>query len=123
MPDGWEGAARSAGWAPPDEVWLKVWHARNLNGDSCRWCHARRLGPDVRPHRPSCRFYDGPVTHGFANGHLGTFDFWIYCTCGRNYPQHDAEGNEQDCPDRDLTWRHPKEPDLTAATQHQGGDA
>ena len=72
------------------------------------------LGREPRPHTPSCRFYDGPVAHGFANGHYGSLDYWINCTCGRSYPEHDMNGQKQECPDRGMTWRHPTEPDLTA---------
>lgn len=115
----WEAAARGAGWLPPDEVELKVWHARNLNRGSCRWCGSRRIpqpGQQQRPHKPYCRFYDGPVTHGFSTGHLGTFDYWINCTCGRSYPERGTDGNKQECPDRELTWRRPEAPDLLAPT-------
>lgn len=115
---GWASAARAAGWLPPGEIEFKVWRARNLNGDSCRWCGATRTpgvpGRPAQPHRPPCRFYDGPVSHAFKAGHFGTFGYWVYCTCGASYPEHDTEGNKQECPDRDLTWRHPKTPDLLA---------
>lgn len=123
---GWEAKAREAGWLPPAEVELRVWRARNMNGDSCRWCGARRhwgtegrgrwkRDPAPEPHRPGCRFYDGLVTHDFKAGHFGSFDYWINCTCGASYPEHDAEGNKQDCPDRELVRRQPKQPDLMAA--------
>lgn len=36
------------------------------------------------------------------------------CSCGCSYPLHDAEGNKQECPDREMTWRHPAERDLLA---------
>ena len=35
--DEWMTAAGAAGWLPPDEVRIRVWRARNLNRDSCRW--------------------------------------------------------------------------------------
>jgi len=123
---GWEAAARAAGWLAPDEAEFKVWCARNLNGgDKCRWCGAFRAwgthgsswwkrSEDPQPHRAHCKFYDGPVEHRYKSGHLGTFDFWINCTCGKSYPQHDTDGNEQECPDRELAWRHPRSPDLLA---------
>ena len=49
-------------------------------------------------------------------GHFGTFDYWVYRTCGASYPEHDPEGNKQERPDRELTWRRPKQPDLLAGT-------
>ena len=114
----WAPAARADGWLPPAEIELKVWRARNLNRDSCRWCGARRTagtpGRPAQSHKPRCQFYDGPVAHAFMAGRFGTFDYWVYCTCGASYPEHDAEGNKQECPDRDLAWRHPKTPDLLA---------
>lgn len=112
----WEAQAREAGWLPPGDVRFRVWCAHNLNRESCRWCGARRLGVDLRPHRPGCRFFAGPVTHKAVNGHQGTFDWWIICRCGKSYPLHDAEGNEQkECPDAALTHREPQAEDLTAA--------
>jgi hypothetical protein len=97
-----------------------------MNGNRCRWCGASRIeGPDTvqwwrrastpEPHRTHCRFYAGPVKHGYANAHMGSFDVWISCTCGNSYPEHDAEGNQQECPDSALTHREPRAPDLTAA--------
>lgn len=112
----WAAEALAAGWLPPGEAEFRLWRAANMNRDSCRWCGAVRDRPgcDPRPHRAACRFYDGPVKHAFANGHYGSFDFWITCTCGRDYPEHDASGSKQECPDREMTHRHPRERDLLA---------
>ncbi len=121
----WAAEALAAGWLPPAEAEFTAWRAANMNRDSCRWCGAIRArgqqghswwkrSEEPMPHRPSCRFHDGPVKHAFVNGHYGTFDYWIACSCGRSYPQHDAEGNEQECPDREMTWRHPQARDLLA---------
>ncbi len=121
--DEWMTAARAAGWLPPDEVKFKAWRAANLNRDACRWCGAPRiasLGREPRLHTPSCRFYDGPVQHGFHSGHQGSFDYWIHCTCGTSYPMYGIDGNEQECPDREMAWRHPKEPDLMATAPLSG---
>lgn len=118
----WEAAAREAGWLPPDEARLKAWRAANLNGDRCRWCGALRVtlhngGRQQQPHRMYCRFYSGPVKHGFANGHFGTFGYRIVCICGRSYPDYDADGNKNECPDSALTERAPKMADLTATEE------
>ena len=87
----WAAAAREAGWLPPGEISLRTWLARNMRGGRCRACGASRIdGPDTaqwfrqndepQPHRTSCRFYAGPVKHGYAGGRMGSFDFWISCT-------------------------------------------
>ena len=110
----WAAEALAAGWLPPDEIKFRVWRAANMNRDSCRWCGATWEGKRPRPHSTSCRFYDGPVTHAFAGGHYGSFSYWINCGCGRSYPEYDLEGNKQECPDREMTWRHPSAPDLMA---------
>ena len=111
----WADEAIAAGWLPPGDAEFMAWRAINLRRGTCRWCGAVRTRSSGRapgPHRLPCRFYDGPVKHAFANGHYGTFDFWIRCTCGRSYPQHDIYGTEQECPDREMAWRCPRELDL-----------
>jgi hypothetical protein len=123
---GWAEEARAAGWLPPAEVRAKVWRARNMRGNRCSWCGASRInGPDTgqwfrrhdepQPHATHCRFYSGPVKHEPANGHMGSFGWWISCACGTSYREHDGDGNRQECPDSALTHREPRAPDLTAA--------
>lgn len=123
----WEPDARRAGWLPPAEVEVKLWKVRHLkdNGERCAHCGAVRVrGPisarwwarhnEPSPHRTYCQFYSGPVKHGFANGHMGSFSYWISCTCGRSYPEYDADGNKNECPDIALTHREPQVRDRTA---------
>lgn len=114
----WEAAAREAGWLPPDEARLKAWRAANLNGERCRWCGAVRVtlhsGKQQQPHRMYCRFYAGPLKHGFANGWFSTFGYRIVCICGRSYPDYGADGNKNECPDSALAEREPAMADLTA---------
>lgn len=127
--DDWQVQAREAGWLPPADVRFKAWCAANLNrGESCRWCGALRRKvhgglhrawwrehDEPQPHRPGCRFFGGAVTHKEVNGHQGTFDWWVICSCGKHYAQHDEEGNKRaECPDAALTEREPQEEDLTA---------
>jgi hypothetical protein len=122
--DEWMTAARAAGWLPAAEIEAQVWRARNLNGDRCRWCGVPRIGPQPRrSHRQSCRFYDGPLIHAVVNTYLGSFGYRITCNCGRTYPERGADGGEQQCPDRGMTWRRPQQPDLMPGDDGSEGRA
>lgn len=117
----WASFARMSGWLPPDEAAFRMWRARNLNGENCRWCGVSRIQKSL-PHKPSCRFYSGPVKHGPVGVRPAIFGYFIDCACGTSYREHDTDGNRQDCPDREKTYRLPRSPDLLV-TQADAGEA